>query len=82
MKESGGTEQMYLGVDLTIFTDRTYRFDTSDGTMSGRDFKLSTTVDGEYGPDLDFSQTSDNGTEYTTGKTTNGTAGSAHTATS
>ena len=77
MKESGGTERMYLGVDLTILTDRTYRFDTSDATMSGRDFKLSTTVDGEYGPDLDFSQTSDNGTEYTTGKTTNGTAGNA-----
>ena len=37
--------------------------------------KLSDTVNGEFGPDGDG--TSDDGTEYTTGKTTNGTAGSA-----
>jgi len=74
---SGGTENLYLGTDLTVFTDRTYRFDVSDSTMSGRDFKLSTTVNGEYGPDGDFTDTADNGEEYTTGKTTNGTAGSS-----
>ena len=44
--------------------------------MSGRDFHLSETINGEYGPDGDASTTADNGTEYTTGKTTNGTAGS------
>ena len=45
--------------------------------MSGRDFKLSTTTNGEYGPDGDASTAGDNGTEFTTGKTTNGTAGSS-----
>lgn len=75
-QEQGGTESLYLGDSLTLFTDRAYRFDVSDSTMSGRDFKLSITVNGEYGPDNDFTQTTDNGVEYTTGKTTNGTAGS------
>ena len=73
----GGTENLYLGDNLTLFTDRAYRFDVSDSSMSGRDFKLSITVNGEFGPDNDFSQTTDNGVEYTTGKTTNGTAGSS-----
>ena len=73
----GGTERLYIGTDLTVFTDRTYRFDVSDSTMSGRDFKLSTTVNGEWGPDGDFAESADNGDEYTTGKTTNGTAGSS-----
>jgi hypothetical protein len=45
--------------------------------MSGRDFKLSEAINGEYGPDGDASTTADNGTEYTTGKTSNGTAGSS-----
>ncbi|BCU96206.1 MAG: hypothetical protein CM15mV11_2810 [Caudoviricetes sp.] len=45
--------------------------------MSSVSFKISTTVNGEYGADGDFTATSDNGTEYTTGKTTNGTAGSS-----
>ena len=45
--------------------------------MSGRDFHLSETINGEYGPDGDAATTADNGTEYTTGKTTNGTAGSS-----
>ena len=75
--ESGGTERMYLGVTLTVFTDRTYRFNVADSSMSSVSFKLSTTINGEYGPDGDFTATSDNGTEYTTGKTTNGTAGSS-----
>ena len=75
---SGGTYNMHVGTDqLELQDDRTYRFDVSDTSMSGRDFKLSTTVNGEFGPDGDFTQTADNGTEYTTGKTTNGTAGSS-----
>jgi len=53
----------------------TYRFDTSDATMSGRDFKISTTANGEWGPD-GIAGNADDGAEYTTGKTTNGTAGS------
>ena len=61
---------------LEIFDDRTYRFNVSDSSMTGRDFKLSETINGEYGPDGDDATTGDDGTEYTTGKTTNGTAGS------
>ena len=84
LQTSGGTESMYIdndvvgsgGQDLTIFGDRAYRFDVSDSTMSGRDFKLSTTVNGEWGPD-GTAGNSDDGAEYTTGKTTNGTAGSS-----
>jgi len=80
----GGTESMYIdndvvgsgGQDLTIFGDRAYRFDVSDSTMSGRDFKLSTTINGEWGPD-GTAGNSDDGAEYTTGRTTNGTAGSS-----
>lgn len=75
---AGGVYNMYPGgADgiFEIFTDRTYRFDVSDSTMSGRDFKLSTTVNGEWGPD-GTTGNADDGTEYTTGKTTNGTAGS------
>ena len=75
--ESGGTENLYLGVPLTVLIDRVYRFDVSDSSMSSLSFKLSTTINGEYGPDGDVTATSDNGTEYTTGKTTNGTAGSS-----
>jgi len=47
--------------------------------MSGRDFKLSTTVNGEWGPDGVFGSGTpiDDGVEYTTNKTTNGTAGSS-----
>ena len=62
---------------MSVFTDRTYRFNVADSSMSGRLFRLSTTVNGEYGPDGDIATTGDNGTEYTTGKTTNGTAGSS-----
>jgi len=73
---AGGTYNAYIGATQQIFADRVYRFDTSDSSMTGRDFKLSTTVNGEYGPDNDAAATTDNGVEYTTGKTTNGTAGS------
>tara|TARA_B100000902_G_C27271529_1_gene896521 strand:- start:49 stop:1491 length:1443 start_codon:yes stop_codon:yes gene_type:complete len=72
---AGGTYSLFFGDPLEAFTDRTYRFDVSDATMSGRDFKISTTANGEWGPD-GIAGNSDDGTEYTTGKTTNGTAGS------
>lgn len=61
---------------LSFTADRAYRFDVSDSSMSSKVLKLSSTVNGEYGPDNDASATSDNGVEYTDGKTTNGTAGS------
>lgn len=73
--DAGVTYDMFLGSLLTVFSDRTYRFDTSDSSMSGTDFKLSITVNGEWGPD-NTAGTADDGTEFTTGKTTNGTAGS------
>ena len=73
---SGGTYNMHIGTDeFEIEDDRTTRFDLSDSSMSGRDFKLSTTINGEYGPDGDATTDGDDGVEYTTGKTTNGTAG-------
>ena len=63
------------GQDITVFGDRTEKFDVSDGTMSGLDFSLSTTVNGEWGPD-GTAGNSDDGTEYTTGRTASGSAGS------
>ena len=74
--ESGGTESLFKGVALNVFTDRTYRFNVADSSMSGRDFKLSTITNGEWGPD-GTTGTPDDGTEFTTGKTSNGTAGSS-----
>ena len=74
---AGGTYDLSTKLGISFFDDRTYRFNVSDSSMTGRTFKLSTTVNGEYGPDGDIATTGDNGTEYTTGKTTNGTAGSS-----
>lgn len=73
---SGGTENLYLGTSFEVLGDRTYRFDVSDSSMGSLVFKLSETVNGEWGPD-GTAGNSDDGTEYTTGKTTNGTAGSS-----
>ena len=74
---AGGVYDLYMGaVPFLLFDDRTYRFNVADGTMSGREFHLSETINGEYGPDGAVGG-GDDGTEYTTGKTTNGTAGSA-----
>ena len=70
---AGGTYSLSPG---SVFDDRTYRFNLEDSSMSGRDFKLSTTVNGEWGPDGTFG-TGDDGSEYTTDKTSNGTAGTA-----
>ena len=72
---AGGTYDFFPAA-LTLLNDRSYRFDVSDASMTGRDFLLSTTENGEWGPDGSFG-TGDDGTEYTTGKTSNGTAGSA-----
>ena len=81
---SGGTESLYIddnvagsgGQDISVFGDRSYRFDVSDSSMSGLVFALSTTVNGQWGPD-GTAGNSDDGAEYTTGKTSSGTAGSS-----
>ena len=46
--------------------------------MSSKDFSISTTLNGEWGPDGTAGNSHD-GAEYTTGRTTNGTAGSDNT---
>tara|TARA_B100000575_G_scaffold56421_1_gene42476 strand:+ start:4680 stop:6137 length:1458 start_codon:yes stop_codon:yes gene_type:complete len=76
---AGGVYNLFMGGGniFQVFDDRTYRFNVADSSMSGRDFHISETINGEYGPDGDASTAADNGTEYTTGKTTNGTAGSS-----
>ena len=45
---SGGTENLYLGTQLSVLGDRTYRFNVADSSMSGLVFKLSETVNGEW----------------------------------
>ena len=73
---SGGTYSLRRTTALTLLLDRTYRFFVEDSSMSGVGFALSTTINGTFGID-ETAGTSDDGTEYTTGKTTSGTAGSA-----
>ena len=70
---AGGT---YVKTITDLFGDRVYRFDVSDSSMTGRNFLLSTTENGIFGPDGVVGG-GDDGVEYTTGKTTNGTAGSS-----
>ena len=76
---AGGTYDLYLvsaGNTLPLFADRAYRFNVADASMSSKDFSISTTLNGEWGPD-GTAGNSDDGAEYTTGRTTNGTAGSS-----
>ena len=76
---AGGTYDLYLvsaGNTLALFSDRAYRFNVADASMGSKDFSLSTTLNGEWGPD-GTAGNADDGSEYTTGRTTNGTAGSA-----
>jgi len=81
---SGGTYQLYQNAQavLLFYVDRVYRLDVSDASMAGRVFALSQTYNGEWGPDglapSDPSDAGDGGTEFTTGKTVSGTAGSAN----
>lgn len=75
---AGGVYSTYVQSTISFFNDRTYRFDIGDTSMSGRDFSLSTTVNGEWGPDgiIDGGAGDvDNGTEFVAGKTTSGSAG-------
>ena len=52
---------------LDVYFGMKIRFDTSDSSLTGHNFKLSTTKDG----------TNNSGSEFTTNVTTNGTPGSA-----
>jgi len=60
-----GTQQQTLNLQKGI----TYRFNLEDSSVATHPFKLSTTSDGTHSP---------SGSEYTTGVTTNGTAGSSN----
>lgn len=70
----GGTYNSYVADNLSVFGDRVYRFNVGDASMSGRDFKLSIGINGEWGLD-GIAGNADDGTEYTTGKTTSGAEG-------
>lgn len=71
---AGGVYSTYFNTALSIYNDRTYRFDTSDSSMVGRDFKFSQVINGEWGPDGIFGN-GDDGVEYNDAVTTNGTSG-------
>lgn len=71
----GGTYALYSAEQLSLFNDRTYRFDLSDSSMTGNNFALAEKENGEWGADGIFG-TADDDVEYTVGKTANGTPGS------
>ena len=56
-----------LNASIQLIPGITYRFDTSDSSVSGHPLLLSTTKNGTHG----------SGSNYTTGVTTNGTPGSS-----
>ena len=62
----GSVYQYYLQEQPQLLTDRTYKFDVSDNSMTGKVLQFSTTAGG----------TNNGGAEWTEGKTTSGTAGS------
>ena len=73
---AAGVYSLRRSQNITLLLDRTYRFYVQDATMAGVGFGLSTTINGIYGID-ETTGTSDDGQEYTVGKTTSGTAGNA-----
>lgn len=77
----GGTYDLFLvsgNNTLQLFNDRTVRFNVSDSSMSSHLLQFSTDFNGEWGADGIFGGSStDDGTEYATGKTVSGTAGSS-----
>ena len=70
----GGTYNSFQSETMQLFGDRVYRFNVGDASMSGRDFKISQGINGEWGLD-GIAGNADDGTEYTTGKTTSGAEG-------
>ena len=73
---ANGEYEAYLSGQLEVLNDRTYRFDVSDASMAGRDFRLSTTINGTFGPD-NTAGTADDGVEFVENKLASGTAGQA-----
>ena len=73
---AGGTYSLRRSASVTLFLDRTYKFFVQDASMSGVGFGLSTTINGTFGIDQ-TAGTSDDGTEYVSGKTSSGTAGAS-----
>lgn len=73
---AGGVYNSYYSDQLVLFDERNYVFDVSDASMTGRTFRLSDSINGEWGPDGVFGN-GDDGTEYTLGKTVTGTPGNA-----
>ena len=59
--------QYYLQEQPQLLTDRTYKFDVADNSMTGKVLQFSTTAGG----------TNNGGTEWTAGKTVSGTPGQA-----
>ena len=63
----GAVYQYYLQEQPQLLTDRTYKFDVADNSMTGKVLQFSTTAGG----------TNNGGTEWTAGKTLSGTPGQA-----
>jgi len=63
----GSVFRLQNEIQPELLTDRVYKFDVSDSSMTGKVLQFSDTNGG----------TNNSGTEFTTGKTTSGTAGSS-----